>query len=295
MGPRQGIGENAVVKRNSWIPLVAGAVAFLLTLGIGGAVGTDWLARNIEMDRLVSAIEASEASMGTVQGRIAEVFDQLDVDDLEGTTADAQSEAATAELARIAVDGADSIGAAGREIAAVNILPWHTKIKAAQEAYLLHNYAWQAYMQSAAEDPVALTVDQPLVNQSFEDAQEPLESVVPVVALFDLEARVANIFIEGAPQSNGRNYLSVVRLQHIGCRKRSCPLLTTVDFAAEGRRCWRRHLCLDIREAPPRVRPMGPAPGARAQLPTMSHMTAAHTANRRARFPRLVVSLAGVD
>ena len=159
------------MKRNSWIPLVAGAVAFLLTLGIGGAVGTDWLARNIEMDRLVSAIEASEASMGTVQGRIAEVFDQLDVDD--------------------------------REIAAVNILPWHTKIKAAQEAYLLHNYAWQAYMQSAAEDPVALTVDQPLVNQSFEDAQEPLESVVPVVALFDLEARVANIFIEGAPQSSG--------------------------------------------------------------------------------------------
>ena len=203
MGPRQGIGENAVVKRNSWIPLVAGAVAFLLTLGIGGAVGTDWLARNIEMDRLVSAIEASEASMGTVQGRIAEVFDQLDVDDLEGTTADAQSEAATAELARIAVDGADSIGAAGRKIAAVNILPWHTKIKAAQEAYLLHNYAWQAYMQSAAEDPVALTVDQPLVNQSFEDAQEPLESVVPVVALFDLEARVANIFIDGAPQSSG--------------------------------------------------------------------------------------------
>ncbi len=99
--------------------------------------------------------------------------------------------------------GVDSIGAAGREIAAVNILPWHTKIKAAQEAYLLHNYAWQAYMQSAAEDPVALTVDQPLVNQSFEDAQEPLESVVPVVALFDLEARVANIFIDGAPQSNG--------------------------------------------------------------------------------------------
>jgi hypothetical protein len=58
-------------------------------------------------------------------------------------------------------------------------------------------------MQSAAEDPVALTVDQPLVNQSFEDSQEPLESVIPVVALFDLEARVANIFIEGAPQSSG--------------------------------------------------------------------------------------------
>ncbi len=191
------------VKRNSWIPLVAGALAFVLTLGIGGAVGTDWLARNIEMDRLVTAIEASEAAMGEVKNQVAAVFDQLDASDLEGTPTDARTAAAVAELAGIVVDGADSIGAAGRAIAAVNVLPWHTKIKAAQEAYLLHNYAWQAYMHSAAEDPIALTVNQPLVNQSFEDAQEPLESVVPELALFNLQTRVDNIFIEGAPQSSG--------------------------------------------------------------------------------------------
>ncbi len=191
------------VKRNSWIPLVAGALAFVLTLGIGGAVGTDWLARNIEMDRLVTAIEASEATMGEVQNQVATVFDQIDATDLEGTPTDTQTAAAVAELASIAVDGADSIGAAGRAIAAVNVLPWHTKIKAAQEAYLLHNYAWQAYMLSAAEDPIALTVNQPLVNQSFEDAQQPLESVVPELALFNLQTRVDNIFIEGAPQSSG--------------------------------------------------------------------------------------------
>ena len=203
MAARLPIGENAGVKRNTWIPLVAGAVAFLITLGIGGAVGTDWLTRNIEMDRLVTAIVESEASMGVVQERTAAVFDQLEAEGLEGTLADAQSEAATAELARIAVDGADSIGAAGREIAAINILPWHTKIKAAQEAYLLHNYAWQAYMQAAAEDPVAFTVDQPLVNRTFQDAQEPLEEAISIVGLFDVEARVANIFIDGAPQSSG--------------------------------------------------------------------------------------------
>ncbi|MBT4949353.1 MAG: hypothetical protein HON35_06140, partial [Actinobacteria bacterium] len=89
------------MKRNTWIPLVAGAVAFLITLGIGGAVGTDWLTRNIEMDRLVTAIVESEASMGVVQERTAAVFDQLEAKGLEGTLADAQSEAATAELARI--------------------------------------------------------------------------------------------------------------------------------------------------------------------------------------------------
>ena len=116
---------------------------------------------------------------------------------------DAQTEAAVAELAAIAVDGADSIGAAGREIAAVNILPWHTEIETAKEAYLLHNYAWQAYMQAAIEDPVAFTVDQPLVNQSFIDSQEPLEVAVPIPSLFDLELRVESIFVEGAPQVQG--------------------------------------------------------------------------------------------
>jgi hypothetical protein len=195
------------VKRNSWIPLVAGAVAFLLTLGIGGAVGTDWLARNIEMDRLVSAIEASEVTMGVVQERVAVVLEELDAAELQGTQTDAQTdaqtEAAVAELAAIAVDGADSIGAAGRAVAAVSVLPWHTEIQTAKEAYLLHNYAWQAYMQAAIEDPVAFTVDQPLVNQSFIDSQQPLEDAIPKPSLFDLEPRVENIFVEGAPQSNG--------------------------------------------------------------------------------------------
>ncbi len=195
------------MKRNSWIPLVAGAVAFLLTLGIGGAVGTDWLARNIEMDRLVSAIEVSEAAMGEVQDRVVVVLEELDAADLQGAPADAQTDAQTkaavAELAAIAVDGADSIGAAGRAIAAVNVLPWHTEITRAKEAYLLHNYAWQAYMQAAIEDPVAFTVDQPLVNQSFLDSQQPLENAIPDLSLFDLEPRVENIFVEGAPQVQG--------------------------------------------------------------------------------------------
>jgi hypothetical protein len=191
------------VKRNFWIPLVAGAIAFLLTLGIGGAVGTDWLTRNIEMDQLVSAIEASEATMGVVQDRVAVVYEELDSADLQGAPTDTQTQAAVAELAGIAVDGADSIGAAGREIAAVNVLPWHTEIKAAKEAYLLHNYAWQAYMQSAIEDPVAFTVNQPLIDSSFMDAQQPLEDAVPELTLYDLQFRVENIFVEGAPQSNG--------------------------------------------------------------------------------------------
>lgn len=191
------------MKRNTWVPLIAGVVAFFLTLGIAGAVGTDWLARNIEMDRLVTTIEASEATMGVVQDQVGSIFDELDAADLQGAPTDAQTTAAVAELAGIAVEGADSIGAAGRVIAAVNVLPWHTKIQAAKDAYLLHNYAWQAYMQSAIEDPVAFTVNQPLVNQSFEDAQQPLVDAIPELALFNLPSRVDNIFIDGAPESSG--------------------------------------------------------------------------------------------
>jgi hypothetical protein len=58
-------------------------------------------------------------------------------------------------------------------------------------------------MQAAIEDPVAFTVDQPLVNQSFIDSQEPLEVAVPIPSLFDLELRVESIFVEGAPQVQG--------------------------------------------------------------------------------------------
>ena len=195
------------MKPRSWIPLVSGAVAFLLTFVIGGAIGTDWMARNVEMDRLVIAIEQSEAAMGEVQDRVAVVFDKLDgevpTDEQRSDQSNAETAAAVAELAAIAVDGEQAIAAAAREIANVNVLPWHTDILAARDTYLLHNYAWQAYMLSAQQDPVAFTVPQNLVNQTFEDAEEPLIKAVPSPSLFDLPERVRAIFVEGAPEVSG--------------------------------------------------------------------------------------------
>lgn len=198
------VGDNVGMKSRNWIPYVAGAVAFMLTLVVGGVVGTNWWASNIEMDRLVAAIEESEAAMSEVLVRVDVIFDQLDGEvPANGEEPDAATIAAVAELATIAVDGELAIGAAGREIARLNILPWHTAILEAREAYLLHNYAWQAYMQSAQQDPVAFTVTQPLVNQSFIDAQEPLERAIPEPPLFDLPERVKLIFDEGLPESDG--------------------------------------------------------------------------------------------
>ena len=202
------------MKSRTWIPYVAGAAAFLITLIAGGLVGTNWLASNIEMDRLIIAIEKSEAAMGTVQDRVEVIFDDLDgeipgdgpqTEETEpgNPPTDAETAAAVAELAAIAVDGQAAISEAAREIASLNILPWHTEIIEAREAYLLHNYAWQAYMQSAQEDPVAFATPQPLVNQTFMDAEEPLVRAVPEPPLFDLPARVQAIFEEGAPETTG--------------------------------------------------------------------------------------------
>lgn len=191
------------MNKRTWIPLTAGAVAFFLTLVIGGAVGTDWVSRNIAMDRLVSAIESSEAAMGTVQERVGLVFDELEASAEGGESSPELTAEAVQELAAIAVDGENSIGAAGDVIAGLNFLPWHSDINAARDAYYLHNLAWQAYMISAQEDPVAFVTEQPVVNQSFEDAREPLEDAIPDLALFDLSQRVTDIFVEGAPAQPG--------------------------------------------------------------------------------------------
>ncbi len=196
--------DNGGMTARRWIPYLAGAVAFLLTLVVGGLVGTNWLASNIEMDRLVVAIQESEAAMGRVQDRVEIVFEKLDGEvPAEGEAPDAETIAAVAELATIAVDGQAEISAAARNIQSLNILPWHTSIEEAREAYLLHNFAWQAYMQSAQEDPVAFTAPQPLVNQTFIDAEAPLTTAIPQPPLFDLPARVQLIFDEGFPESTG--------------------------------------------------------------------------------------------
>jgi hypothetical protein len=198
------MGDNGEMTARRWIPYVVGVVTFLLTLVVGGVAGTNWWASNIEMDRLVVAIEESEAAMADVLQRVDIVFDKIDGEvPPSGEDLDAETIAAVAELANIAVDGEAAISEAGRNIANLVILPWHTAILEAREAYLLHNYAWQAYMQSAQEDPVAFTVTQPLVNQTFIDAQEPLEQAIPDPALFDLLKRVQQIFVEGLPESNG--------------------------------------------------------------------------------------------
>ncbi|MCX6433255.1 MAG: hypothetical protein NTX29_10860, partial [Actinobacteria bacterium] len=57
-----------------WVPYVAGALAFLVTLVLVGTLVSDWAARNYEMRTLLTRIEASETAMGDLQTDVEEIL-----------------------------------------------------------------------------------------------------------------------------------------------------------------------------------------------------------------------------
>jgi transketolase len=181
----------------SWIPWVAGLAAFAITVLAGGALAGDWVARNVQMRELVTAIEGSEAAMGTVQDQINEAFDAYTA---TKNPTDAQKDAFDAALSNIAANGASSIALAGDKVAAVRLLPWDVGLWNSRQAYLDHNMAWQEYLSAAALNPIELTKDQPAINDTFLVFEETITAAVPDPALFDLPARVAHLFIEQSPE-----------------------------------------------------------------------------------------------
>jgi hypothetical protein len=183
----------------SWIPWVAGLAAFLLTVLAGGALAGDWVARNVQMRELVTAIEVSEAAMGTVQDQISEAFDTYAA---KKNPTDADKDAFDATLSNISANGASSVALAGDKVAAVKLLPWDVAIWDTREAYLAHNLAWQEYLSAAALNPIELTKDQPAINDTFLVFEETISAAVPEPALFDLKARVALLFIDQDPEQD---------------------------------------------------------------------------------------------
>jgi hypothetical protein len=71
---------------------------------------------------------------------------------------------------------------------------WHPEIGAAQDAYLAHNRAWQAYLERAASDPAEFAKEQADINSTFAQAEIDVRAAVPVVPLFNLQDRVDVIF-----------------------------------------------------------------------------------------------------
>lgn len=186
----------------AWLPILIGALTFLVVLVGLGTVAVDAVARNIEMRNLVTKIEASEAVMGELQQGVQDIAasyqDQLPLDDQQQAALDGA-------LTSLAADSGAKLAEAADGVGGVRWLIWHQDIGRAQEAYLAHNQAWQDYLARAAKDPAEFGREQPLVDSTFADAEPAIRAAVPILPLFGLLGRVNEIFAppplpEGAGQ-----------------------------------------------------------------------------------------------
>ncbi|CAB4870187.1 unannotated protein [freshwater metagenome] len=181
-----------------WVPVLIGALAFVLVLAGVGLVAADWFARNSEMNTLIQRVVVSETAMGQTQNEIEAAFAEYDS---KTATLTAEQKAALAvKLKAAATAGQQRIASAGEGVRTVQLMPWHGDIAAAQRAYVTHNRAWQDYMAAAEKDPAELLADQPEVNDTFNAAEPLMKQAVPKPPLFDLERRVADIFTSGQAQ-----------------------------------------------------------------------------------------------
>lgn len=183
-------------RSRTWVPVLLGVLAFLLTTVTLGALVADWTLRNQEMDALVTAVEQSEAQMTWTQDGVGLIFDGLE--DPSQVTENSQL---TLELQGIAAEGRDRIKAAGDQVAAVRVSPWHQDVLLAKQAYLQHNLAWQSYLDRAAKDALEFTLPQDEVNSTFMEAEPLFRAAIPDPAGFSLDARVGLIFAEPESES----------------------------------------------------------------------------------------------
>lgn len=183
-----------------WLPIVLGAAAFVVVLAALGAVVGDWTVRNLEMRAVVAWIEVSEAAMGDLQAEVtsiaAEYEGRVPLDEADQAEIDAA-------LTAVAAEGLARVTDAGDGVAGVRWLLWHPEVGAAQDAYLAHNRAWQAYLERAAKDPSEFARAQDDINSTFADAEDDLRDALPAPALFDLVDRVSTIFAP-APLPEGQ-------------------------------------------------------------------------------------------
>lgn len=194
--PPGGAAAPAPAPRRGRTGRVIGVVLLTLALLAVAVLVGDWLARNVEMDRLVNGIEESEAAMITAIDGVRAALDEDPLaDGLAPETGDA--------LVEIATDAGDEVSAAAVDIGAVVIQPWHEDIELARDAYLAHNQAWQDFLATAAEDPQEWFTDYEPINTTWDAVGPTLRAAVPTPALWDLAERVAIVLDDGEDAEEG--------------------------------------------------------------------------------------------
>lgn len=181
----------------AWVAWTIGAVALIVITLANVVVAGELALRSFEADNLVRAVEQSETAMKTTQADFSDVMSRYDTQDLT----DDEREQLRADLADVAERGQAAIALEGDRVGLVEIVPWHSELLAAQEAYLAHNRAWVDYMAAAAEDPAEWFRPQPDVNSTFAEAKLPLVEAVPLLDPLRTLQRIELIYVTGSGDS----------------------------------------------------------------------------------------------
>ncbi len=181
----------------AWVAWTIGGVALIVITLANVVVAGELALRSFEADNLVRAVEQSETAMKTTQADFSDVMSRYDTQDLT----DDEREQLRADLADVAERGQAAIALEGDRVGLVEIVPWHSELLAAQEAYLAHNRAWVDYMAAAAEDPAEWFRPQPDVNSTFAEAKLPLVEAVPLLDPLRTLQRIELIYVTGSGDS----------------------------------------------------------------------------------------------
>ena len=183
----------------AWVAWGAGLIALVLITAANAVVIGELALRSMEADRLVGAVEQSEAAMKSTQEEFDAVLSSYDTENLT----DEERERLRSELSDVAARGEMAIAAAGQGVADVQVLAWHSQVLGAQESYLAHNQAWVDYMAAAAADPAEWFRPQPDVNTTFADAKRPLIEAIPLFDPLRTLPRIALIYFTGGGDGGG--------------------------------------------------------------------------------------------
>jgi len=172
-----------------WAKLVFWLSVALIALA-SLALMADWTARNVEMVRMLNAIEASENQMKVAQDAI---LSQVPDDPRDADLADDK------QLKAAAAAGRDEVAAAGEAARGLSFFPWHSELIAAQGAYLAHNQAWVDYLAAGAADPRTMFDDQDDIEPTWREAEVLVEAAVPLLPWPRINYRVNEIFTDETP------------------------------------------------------------------------------------------------
>jgi len=166
---------------------ILGGIALLAIVLVIG----DWWMRNQEMNALVTQIEASETVLEAhnAQMKSAESLFPWNAK-YHGETA-ATERLASVITSTCATSAAHAM-ATGDEVKRVSILPWHTAIKDAQDAYMRHSHAWEDHLNRCSQDPTVGLEPAPGASGSLGPS---LRGAVPPAARYDLGSRVDAIML----------------------------------------------------------------------------------------------------